>query len=52
MSHTGHSSKERVRAYKRTTTKLKELTLGILNGVDVKDTTKVELTSTDELQPR
>ena len=48
MSCTGHSSKEGVRAYKRTTTKLKELTSDILNGVDVKDTTKIELTSTDE----
>ena len=32
MSQTGHSSREGVRAYKRTTTKLSEVTLNVLNG--------------------
>ena len=32
MSRTGHSSREGVRAYKRTTTKLSEVTSNILNG--------------------
>ena len=32
MSRTGHSSREGVRAYKRTTTKLSEVTSDVLNG--------------------
>ena len=32
MSRTGHSSREGVRAYKRTTTKLSEVTSNVLNG--------------------
>ena len=47
MNRTGHYSKEGVRAYKRTTTKLNELTSDVLNGSDVKDKSNVELASED-----
>ena len=32
MSRTGHSNREGIRAYKRTTTKLSEVTSDVLNG--------------------
>ena len=47
MNRTGHDSKEGVRAYKRTTTKLNELTSDVLNGSEVKDKSNVELASED-----
>ena len=45
MECTGHSSKEGVRAYKRVTTKLSDVTFDILNSDHINTSTTSEVTS-------